>query len=322
MNFLNLEYFLIVAEEQSISRAAERVHLTQQALSGQILRLEEEMGCPLFKRKPSFALTYAGECFREQARQMLNLKLETESMLEDIRANKKGVLRIGISYSRGQVILPMVLPAYSASHPQVDISIREDVPQNLVTGVTQGTLDVIVDFLPFHSAVLDARPLFNEHLFLVASKALLREQFGDQAENVLNAFAATEDLALLEQAPFILLRKGEHIRAMLDNEFRRQKVTPNIRLETSNAQTALSMAAEGMGITIVHEIFLMSGFMLGALALPSEREKMAILPFKRTSLVDTVGIGYHKDRYISSITRDFIELCEQKLHSFGFRRKD
>ena len=280
------------------------------------------MRCPLFKRKPSFTLTYAGECFREQAQQMMNLKFQTESMLEDIRANKKGILRIGISYSRGQVILPMVLPAYSLSHPQVDISIWEDTPQNLIKRITQGTLDVIIDFLPFRSAVLHARPLFNEHLFLVANKSLLRNYFGGETENILKAFAESEDLALLKNIPFILLRKGEHIRAMIDNEFRLQKVTPNIRLETSNAQTALSMATEGMGITIVHEIFLMSGFMMGALAIPSVQEKVSTLPFKKATLVDTIGIGYHKDRYMSSIANDFIELCENKLHSFGFRWKE
>lgn len=54
MNFQNLEYFLAAAEEPSLTRAAERLHISQQALSNQIARLEEELGCRLFARKPSF----------------------------------------------------------------------------------------------------------------------------------------------------------------------------------------------------------------------------------------------------------------------------
>ena len=95
MNFQNLEYFLVVAEEMNVTRAAERLHLSQQALSGHIIRLEEEVGCPLFDRKPTLALTYAGECFRNQALQMLNLKYQSESMMRDIRANEKVAVLLG-----------------------------------------------------------------------------------------------------------------------------------------------------------------------------------------------------------------------------------
>ncbi len=318
MNFQNLEYFLVVAEENNISRAAERLHLSQQALSGHIIRLEEEVGCPLFNRKPSFSLTYAGECFRDQARQMLNLKHQSDSMIRDIRANEKGQLRIGISYSRGQAILPIVLPEYSEKHPQVDLSIVEDDAENLEYRLTQGTLDVMIGFMPFVSPLLSSRPLFNEHLFVVASKELLKAAFGDRFQENLAEFARTSNLRLLADMPFVFLRKGEHIRTMIDNEFGFQKIVPNVRIETSNTQTALALAAAGMGVTIVHEILLKTSYTLGGLSNPATREKVLIAPFKKDALVDTIGIGYHKDRYMPKLTKDFIELCERRLYHFGF----
>lgn len=318
MNFQNLEYFLTVAEEASITRAAERLHLSQQALSGHIIRLEEEIGLALFDRKPTLQLTYAGERFLTQAREMINMKRQSEAMIRDIRENEKGKLAIGISYSRGQALLPILLPEYSAAHPLVDLSIVEDRPDALEARLNQGTLDVMIGFLPFSSQTLDAKPLFQEHLFLVASKDLLKTRFGDDADRVFRKLAETSDLSLISDLPFVFLRKGEHIRTMIDREFEAQKVVPNVRIETSNTQTALALAAEGMGVTIVHEVLLKSSYTLGGLSNPATRERVVITPLKKATLADTVGIGFHKDRYMPKITRDFIALCEQKLTHFGF----
>ena len=113
MNFQNLEYFITTAKEGNITRAAEQLNISQQALSGSIARLEEELGCSLFERRPVFKLTYSGKCFYEKAREMLDLKEQSRVMIEDINGNIKGELKIGVSHTRGQVILPALLPAFS-----------------------------------------------------------------------------------------------------------------------------------------------------------------------------------------------------------------
>ena len=318
MNFQNLEYFLVVAEEKNITRAAERLHLSQQALSGHIIRLEEEVGCPLFERKPTLTLTYAGQCFRDQAQQMVNLKYESESMMRDIRDNEKGQLRIGISYSRGQALLPRVLPEYSAAHPLVDLSIVEDNAPELQAKILQGSLDVIVGFLPFASSDLDCRPLFDEHFYLVLPKELLRETYGEKAETLKKEFARTGNLRLFAELPFVLLRQGEHIRKKIDAELKNQHLSLNIKIETSNTQTALALASAGMGAAIVHEILLKSSYTLGGLSNPETRSKVEVIPFKEETLCDTIGIGFHKERYLPKITKDFIELCEKKLIGLKF----
>ena len=322
MNFQNLEYFLVVAEEKNITRAADRLHLSQQALSGHIIRLEEEVGCPLFDRKPALQLTYAGECFRDQALQMVNLKYQSESMMRDIRANEKGQLRIGISYSRGQALLPRVLPEYSVKHPLVDLSIVEDDAPGLQAKILQGALDVIVGFLPFTSPDLECRPLFDEHFFLVLPKKLCQDTYGDRVSELIREFTETGDLTPFQDLPYVLLRKGEHIRKKIDAELKNLRLSLNVRIETSNTQTALALAAAGMGATIVHESLLKSSYTLGGLSSPETREKVEILPFQKSILVDTIGIAYHRDRYLPKITKDFIELCEEKLHLFGFQKEE
>ena len=77
MNFQNLEYFLTTASEGNITRAAERLHVSQQALSNQIARLEQELGCKLFERKQNLVLTYAGLQFKASAEKILDIQRQT-----------------------------------------------------------------------------------------------------------------------------------------------------------------------------------------------------------------------------------------------------
>ena len=314
MNFQNLEYFLVVAEEENVTRAAEKLHLSQQALSVQMKRLEEELGCELFTRRPALRLTYAGELFREEARKMLNLKHQSETMLEDIRGDQRGRLRIGVSYSRGRAILPIVLPEFSKIYPLVDLSIVEDNPTAFETMLLQGELDVIVNFLPFESPQIRELPLFKERIFTVIPKTLLKNVYGELADAVVTEFQKTGDLKLLSRMPFILLRKGEHIRAAADRKFSADEVIPEIRIETSNTQTAISLAAKGMGVAIVHEIFLQTT------ALPETPESggLYFIPIKGAA-PDTIGIGFPADGYVPKATRDFISLCRELLKDFTYR---
>ena len=110
MNFVTLYYFTVVVEEQNITRAAKRLHVTQQALSKSIARLEDELEVSLFERKPSFSLTYAGLRLYETARQITYTKDRFISELSDIKSARTEVLKVGMSQARSEMLLPMLLP--------------------------------------------------------------------------------------------------------------------------------------------------------------------------------------------------------------------
>mgnify|MGYP005880995133 CR=1 FL=1 len=90
MNFQNLESFLVLAEEGSVTRAAERLHVSQQALSGLLARLEKEAGSPLFFRRSGLELTYAGICLQRAAIQILDIQRQTIAAMQDIDHGKVG----------------------------------------------------------------------------------------------------------------------------------------------------------------------------------------------------------------------------------------
>ena len=125
MNFQHLKYFLMVAEELNITRAAERLYISQQSLSNHISNLERELDVKLFTRSPKLSLTYAGGLLVETATQILDLHSQYLSKVGDINRHYLGVLRVGISHTCGLAVLPEILPRFRAEFPMVEFSLFE-----------------------------------------------------------------------------------------------------------------------------------------------------------------------------------------------------
>ena len=118
MNFSSMDYFVMVARERSFSRAAERLHITQQTLSAHIAKLEGELGAKLLVRSIPLELTYAGEVFLEYALDFQRRASSLEREFQDITENQRGLLRIGINYTRGDIVIPPLLIRFQQEYPQ------------------------------------------------------------------------------------------------------------------------------------------------------------------------------------------------------------
>lgn len=315
MNFQNLEYFLTTASEGNITRAAERLHVSQQALSNQIARMEQELGCKLFERKQNLQLTYAGLQFKASAEKILDIQRQTTTELDDIRNSRRGELRIGISHTRGQTILPLILPKFSRRYPHVDLHVIEGSTHILEESLEKGRIDVLIGFAPFMVDCAEYRNLMTEHLFLIIPTSLMNEQFGERATEILEEYRKTLDISLFRNMPFVLLRSGDRIRAITDREFFRRGISPKIRIETQNIQTAFALASEGMGITVCSQMYLESPFVISGHADYDSRKKVEILPFSSQELNDSIAIAYNRERYLSKIASDFIEMTLAEFQS-------
>ena len=315
MNFQNLEYFLTVAEEGNITRAAEKLHISQQALSGQIARLESELGCELFTRRGGMELTYSGKCLRHSAEQILDIRRQTVSVINDANENKRGELRIGVSYTRGQAILPKILPEFSRLYPHAEISIYEGSTEKLEDDLEKGQIDILIGFSPFLLETAEYMPLIREKMYLVAQRDLLINCFQERTETVLSAYRKKPDIKVFSKMPFVLLKKGDRIRSLVDQEFKLHGMDPVIKLETANIQTAFCLAAEGVGLTVCPEMYLKSGYVVAGIEDYDLRRKVEILPFFSGDVTDTIAIGYNRSRYLSKMARDFIGFSRQKFSS-------
>ena len=122
MNFLHLKYFLMVAEELNITRAAERLYISQQSLSNHISNMERELDVKLFTRSPKLSLTYAGGLLVETATQILDLYSQYQTKVGDINRHYLGMLRVGISHTCGLALMPDILPKFRQEFPLVEFS--------------------------------------------------------------------------------------------------------------------------------------------------------------------------------------------------------
>lgn len=312
MNFQNMTYFLEVVKEGNITNAAKRLNISQQALSGTISRLEGELGCRLFDRQHGFSLTFSGRKYMEAAEKMLDLHKQTLSLLDDINQHQHGELRIGISLTRGQALLPLVLPQFNTTHPLVELSVVEANTKTLEEYLDRGDLDVMIGFAPFLSENAHTRLLMRDRLQLVLPKTLLKAHFGKDYAPLLKRFAKTYDLSLFQELPFVLLEKGERIRATVDQAFTDAKISPTLRLATKNMQTALALASEGLGATVSPNYYFHSNYTASGQQSSYIKKKVELLPLLPASKADEIAIGYNKSRYLSQAAKDFIELCIEK----------
>ena len=117
MDTRQIEYILQIAEENNITKAAEKLFITQPALNQQLLKLEKELGTPLFHRSRSnWRLTEAGEIYVRNAKQILQIKKNTYEQIRDVANRQKGILSIGFTPGRGVAIFGKETRKRDAEH--------------------------------------------------------------------------------------------------------------------------------------------------------------------------------------------------------------
>lgn len=308
MNFRNLEYFLAAAEEKNITRAAKKLYISQQSLSEHIAKLEDELGVPLFERTPNLKLTYAGERLELIAKRICSLEREILLEAGEIRTHERGRLRLGISYTCGRTVLPIILPEFHKTHPLVEFSLMEGNHQQLNEWLNEGKIDVLIGYLPIDVLGADVSALLQERLLLVCPSPLIEAVFSADAAQIREKYKNELDIHAFQNQPFILLKKGNRIRAMLDAYFSRLDFVPDVILETENIETAFALAEKGVGITVYPELFLSTLHSLSY----TEESSLDFFPLPGKETLGTLGIALTENGYHSPAVLDFVALCRQR----------
>jgi DNA-binding transcriptional LysR family regulator len=169
MELRHLHYFVTVAEERSITRAAERLWIAQPGLSTQIRRLEAELGVTLFERHPrGVDLTDAGRLFLERARVALAAADEARAMGRDLEAGVMGSLRVGIATEAPPRIAPSLIGAFAHDRPGVEVTVFESYGGTLLRDLRDGRLDALIAPSSFASAELRSLLLGSEPWVVLA----------------------------------------------------------------------------------------------------------------------------------------------------------
>ncbi|MBO5573389.1 MAG: LysR family transcriptional regulator [Clostridium sp.] len=256
MNLKTIEYFMVLAEEQNVSKAAERLHISQQALSNYIRRLEEEYRVVLFERKPVFRLSYAGEHMVYYVRQILQAESDMKATFSDIDTNARGILRVGFSRLRGKIFFPLIWKLYHPSHPNISVELIDGNSLYLNEQLLMGKIDLYVGVnVPDNPGTVRSR-VANEQMQCLFRADVLRSAFPNSWEKQLSDMQQYgARLSEMADLPFLSLRKGNRLRDAID-----QCLPRNIRLnyvfESNDQELVYDCARNGLGIGLISPMVL------------------------------------------------------------------
>lgn len=163
MTLTELQYIVVVAQERHFGRAAERVFVTQPALSLAIKKLEDELGTTIFERRRSrIELTPLGEQIIHQAQRVLEEAEHIKILAAQGKDQLNGRLRLGVIATVGPYILPDLVPLLNARAPKMPLELEENLTQNLLGMLKSGKLDVIMIALPLEEPGILTIPLYDE----------------------------------------------------------------------------------------------------------------------------------------------------------------
>lgn len=249
-----LLYVKTIADEKSLSRAAQKLFLTQPSLSVCIQKIESKLGIQLFKRTNSgLLLTFAGERYYQIASDILKMYNDFEIEVSDINNLKKGRVTIGITVYLATYILPIILPLFKKQCPNIDVLIIEKNSTELDKALTAGEIDfAIMHTFPYHEHAENLTkhiyPLSKDPLVLVTRKD---HPLRRHAVNTDGKGYPQIDLQLCANEPFIMLNREQKIRQITDLILNKANINPMIVLSTKSFETARRLACEGIGITLI-----------------------------------------------------------------------
>lgn len=251
MDMKHLRYFVMVAEELSFSRAAERLHMSQPPLSLHIKQLEEEIGTRLLNRtRREVKLTDAGTVFLRESRLLLGQMQTAVSATVRAAQSDAGVLRLGVATSALFHVLPTFLSMVQEAFPGVEISINDMQSQDQVSAVGHGLLDIgLVHTRPDRSKLMHA-PIFRESYI-----AVLPEQHP-------LAQAPAFSLADLAEEPMIALSR-EHAPAVFDAivaSCYEAGFSPVFKHTARSPLTIFQMVRLGFGVALVPRSYASSSY--------------------------------------------------------------
>lgn len=248
MELRHLRYFVAVAEEMNISRAAARLRVSQPPLSRQIRDLEEEIGVTLFDRQHKcLKLTSAGAYFLPEARRILSHATQAARLAKAAGAGQAGQITIAFLSPMGGMFLPRIIRSFRQKFPLVDIDLREMVPRQQLEALLDHHIDLGFLANPELESTNDFafEPLMEVQLRLAITP-------GHRLAKLRRV-----PLKELENERFVIFKRSA---APATHDFilracRSAGLEPNIVKQSDRAQSILDLVAAGVGIAIVPEHF-------------------------------------------------------------------
>lgn len=304
--FHEMRYVYEVFRQQSFSKAAKALFLSQPSLSLMVKKAEERVGCPLFDRSTTpIRLTEAGQAYIRAVMQIMEVQSEFQRYLNDAEACLTGTLSLGGTTLFTSYILPPLITAFSNQYPEVEIRLHETHTDRLQKELQDASLDLVAD-----NGILD------ENLF---------ERQAYQAEDVVLAvpisFAVNRRLAqyrlnlptgvdnpppvpleAFRDEPFLLLREGNDTRLRAERLCARAGFRPKAKLYLDQQITAYHLSSYGMGVSFISDTLVHH---------EPRGESLVFYRLDDTLARRQISFFHRRSRHLSPPARAFLNMLPQ-----------
>ena len=303
MTTRELLYIKTIADEKSMTRAAQKLYVTQPSLSHCVTTIEKELGTPLFRRTSAgLLLTFAGEKYYRMACEVLRVYSAFESEIAEESALASGRITIGITNYLATDMLPRMLPDFHRRYPGIELRVSEETTGEMEKSLLSGRLDFAIMHTgeedgPGRNPALSCEVLSRDPFLIAAPQDtpfLSQAQFADGMPYPIL------DPSVLKDEPFLLVKHGQRIRQITDRILSAAGVTPKIVLSSRNYEMLRRLAAEGMGYTLVPRQYA------GILGGDEYQPQYFMIPEKYRAYWE-LSVVTIKDAYLTKAAKSFLE---------------
>lgn len=292
MELRHLRYFKVVAEMQHFHRAAEKLCITQPALSNQIKQLEDELGTKLFVRVGrNVKLSESGELVLSCAQRILNEAELLKEAVSDIEQGQSGSLKLGVLQSINALYLRKLVVEFDREHPNISLQIEEMTNHEIEVKLSNGDIDIGIGFiLPKDYPKIDTEMLFHENW-----KLIVPHSHSDLSQDILQG--KTHNLKA------VLLPERFETRKIVDKYFADNKIKYTNLTVVNSISSILSLVENGHSFSILPEAF----------SVIKSKHKLALFDLNPPLAPRTIGLLLAKDRMRKKTAQKFCALIKSQL---------
>lgn len=256
MNLRDLKYIIAVAETHHFGKAAERCYVSQPTLSGQIKKLEDELGVALFERTSrTVEITPVGEAIVRHARDIIEQADVIEQLAQAHQDPLAGPLRIGAIPTLSPYLMPLILMPLKKRHPHMTLVLSEELTDTLLERLRNHEIDAALLATPVDEPDLDAMPLFDEPFWI----AYPRKHAFYTYEKITRRDLDNENLLLLAEG-HCLAKQAMDVCRIRERGTRGEMAD----LRAASLETLIQLVRAGFGVTLVPALAMHGSWTTGA----------------------------------------------------------
>ncbi|MGB9781752.1 MAG: LysR substrate-binding domain-containing protein [Moorellaceae bacterium] len=299
MNLNYLRTFATIAETQNLSETAERLFLTQPAVTQQVKHLENHFAIQLIERtRRGVALTEAGEVLSSYARKIVALYDELEQTIDNLRASYSGNLTVGATSTIGSYAVPCSICLFKEKFPEARLKLKVGNRKQVVQDLKEGNIDIALIEAKDLKGAFTKYELATEEMVIIASN---KEPWRGRTVITLEEF---------RKAPIIMREVDSGIRQDIENTLRSVGVDPaqlNIVVELANLDSIKAAVEAGVGLSIMPRL---------AVRKELHTKALLALQLQGVSFTQKIYLAYYNQRVQSKLAKAFVNFLRSPNRGF------